>query len=148
MSFFFSFPCRSLPLSPQKKKLSHHQVRPARLEQLEHLVQRRHIQDVLHAVGTSNQVAASAILQGDDRADLDLVVRVDEDQVLCVEDADDVLAVPLPDRDAGVACFLSVVCGVFFWCRKGGGARKAVRKGEGEKLLFIFWVFSFKNKTK
>ena len=91
----------SFSIKKRKKKLStRHQVRPARLEQLEHLVQRRHVQDVLHAAPSGPSRAA---LQRDDRPDLDLVVGVDENQVFGVKDADDVLAVALPDGDARVA---------------------------------------------
>lgn len=67
-------------LSKKKNSSSHHQVRPARLEQLEHLVQRRHVQDVLHTVRADPPgVASGAPLEGYDGPDLDLVVRVDED---------------------------------------------------------------------
>ena len=99
-------------------------MRPARLEQLEHLVQWRHVQDVLHPARASPRPPGAA-LQRDDRPDLDLVVRVDEDQVLRVEDADDVLAVALPDGDAGVTFF-------FFWFLGVSKERERERERERE----------------
>lgn len=58
--------------------------------------QRRHVQYELHR----RPVRA---LQRDDGAHLHLVVGVDQDQVLCVQDANDVLGVAVVDGDAGVA---------------------------------------------
>ena len=149
MSFFFSplavsrvarlrFLSLSLSLLSQSK-VTRHQVRPARLEQLEHLVQRRHVQDVLHPVGIIAS-AARAALQRDDRADLDLVVGVDEDQVFRVEDPDDVLSVALPDRDAGVAYCIGFVWRCFFSYQGrvfggGGGGGKEGRKEEERRKL-------------
>lgn len=109
MSFFFlaRFSLEFLKKKNSSLSLSsHHQVRPARLEQLEDLVQWRDVQDVLHPVGTDPaRVAAGAPLQRDDRPDLDLIVGVDQNQILRVKDADDVLPVALPDGDAGVSFF-------------------------------------------